>query len=84
VTVHECVSHSIHVRNSHTDVFARSGVDAAVQRTHHWSPLLKESAFVTTQRDRERHVYDTAKDRHVEPWLENMIRFGLVPFVKDE
>ncbi|KAF4660724.1 hypothetical protein FOZ61_003817 [Perkinsus olseni] len=84
VTVHECVSHSIHVRNSHTDVFARSGVDAAVQRTHHWSPLLKESAFVTTQRDRERHVYDTAKDRHIEPWLENMIRFGLVPFVKDE
>ncbi|KAF4721936.1 hypothetical protein FOZ62_002925, partial [Perkinsus olseni] len=76
VTVHECVAHSIHVRNSHTDVFARSGVDAAVQRTHHWSPLLK--------RDRERHVYDTAKDRHIEPWLENMIRFGLVPFVEDD
>ncbi|KAF4668536.1 hypothetical protein FOL47_002955 [Perkinsus chesapeaki] len=80
VTVHECVSHSIHVRNAHTDVFARSGMDAAVQRTHHWSPLLKESAFVTTQRDRERHVYDTAKDRHVEPWVETLIRFGLVPF----
>lgn len=46
VTIHECVSRSIHVRNSHTDVFARSGVDAAVQRTHHWSPLLKVSCLI--------------------------------------
>jgi hypothetical protein len=48
------------------------------QATHHWSPLLYASDFVTTERDRERAIYDFPKDRHIFPWVEVNARFGLI------
>ena len=42
------------------------------------SGRLSVREFVTTERDRERAVYDSPKDRHVFPWIEGNARFGLI------
>ena len=49
-----------------------------VQPTHHWSPLSRETEFVTTERDRAEAIYDTPKDRHVFPWIEVCARFRVI------
>ena len=78
VTIGECVGSAILVRNSQTEEYSNSCVDSKVQRSHHWSPLRKEAEFLESERDQRRHVYDTPKYRHVEPWIENLIRFGII------
>jgi hypothetical protein len=37
---------------------------------------LHATEFITTERDRERAIYDFPKDRHVFPWVEVNARFG--------
>lgn len=78
VTVKEAQVKSIHVRNDNSDRLSNFGIDGSVQRCHHWSPLEKESAMLITRRDRERLVFESPKNRHVEPWIECMVRFGLI------
>jgi hypothetical protein len=51
-----------------------------IQRKHHWSPLSDEVEFVQTQRDIERALFDCAKDRHVFPWVDVNVRFGLIKY----
>jgi hypothetical protein len=77
VTVQESKCQSIHLRNERTDAFSFSGIDGAVQRCNHWSPLEKESQLVSTRRDREKFIFDSPKDRHIEPWVEMIVRFFL-------
>jgi hypothetical protein len=48
------------------------------QVTHHWSPLVRETAFIKTERDRERAIYAFPKDRHIFPWIEVNARFGVI------
>jgi hypothetical protein len=52
------------------------------QRTHHWSPLRKDTEFVTTERDRALAIYEAPKDRHVFPWLEVNARFGRIQVIQ--
>jgi hypothetical protein len=75
VTVEESKCRCIHLRNAQTDAFSQSGIDGAVQRCNHWSPLDKESQLVSTRRDREKFIFDSPKDRHIEPWIETIVRF---------
>lgn len=74
----ETVGYSTMVRNARTAVLKRCDMGSLVQATHHWSPLSAEVEFVTTDRDRERAVYEGPKDRHVFPWIEVNARFGLI------
>jgi hypothetical protein len=78
VTVKEAQVKSIHVRNDKSDRLSNFGIDDSVQRCHLWSPLEKESAMLITRRDRERLVFESPKKRHVEPWIECMVRFGII------
>ncbi|MBM4354467.1 MAG: hypothetical protein FJ109_11865 [Deltaproteobacteria bacterium] len=78
VTTDEAQGHSILVETPRSEVLARCDMGSLVQRTHHWSPLLKDVELVTTDRDRERSVYDYPKDRHVFPWVEVNARFGRI------
>ena len=55
---------------------------AAIERTHHWSPLNKEVGFITTPRDCEIASFDCAKDRHVFPWVDVNVRFGFIKYSK--
>lgn len=74
----DCVAHPIWVRNSNAALMKRCDMGGYVQRTHHWSPLIKAVSFLTTERDEERCVFFSPKDRHVFPWVEVNARFGVI------
>jgi hypothetical protein len=57
---------------------------AAIQRTHHWSPLNEEVEFLATPRDAEMATFECAKDRHVFPWVEVNARFGFIKYSKSQ
>jgi hypothetical protein len=78
VEVHEAVGHSLQIDNAYQRVLDRCDMGSLVQRTHHWSPIVREVEFITTERDRRQAVYDTPKDRHVVPWIEVNARFGVI------
>jgi hypothetical protein len=78
VLARDALGRSTRIVNATTRLLERCDMTSMRERTHHWSPLKKETEFVTTQRDRERCVYDSPKDRHVFPWVEVNARFGLI------
>lgn len=78
VQVDEAVGYFRYVRNPWTNVLRACDIGCRIQATHHWSPLLAETAFITTVRDRARCIYDVPKDRHVFPWVDLLHRFGIV------
>jgi len=78
VLASDALGRSTRVFNDTTRLLQRCDMPTARERTHHWSPLNRETEFVTTPRDRERCVYDYPKDRHVFPWVEVNARFGLI------
>ena len=78
VQMDEAVGHPIWVRTPYSELLEKCDMGAMVQRTHHWSPLLKATEFITTKRDIERAIYDYPKDRHVFPWIEVNARFGII------
>lgn len=78
VAAEEAMGHATRVRNRQTEAFARCDLGGRVQATHHWSPLTVEIEQVTTERDLERAVYQSPKDRHVFPWVEALARFGKI------
>ena len=78
VEMHEAIGHSVQIDNAYGRVLDRCDVGALVQRTHHWSPIVREVEFITTERDRRQMIYDTPKDRHVFPWIELNARFGVI------
>lgn len=81
VLASDALGHSTRTDNATTRLLERCDMTSMRQRTHHWSPLKKETEFVTTERDRERCAYDSPKDRHVFPWVEVNARFGMIPRV---
>jgi hypothetical protein len=78
VLITDAVGHSTRVRNAYTRVLERCDMGALPQATHHWAPLTREVEFVTTERDLERAVYMSPKDRLVWPWVEVNARFGRI------
>ncbi len=78
VLASDAIGASTRVINDTTRLLARCDMPSMRQAIHHWSPLLRETQFVTTERDRERRVYDSPKDRHVFPWVDVNTRFGLI------
>jgi hypothetical protein len=78
VIADDALGHSTRTLNPTTRLLKRCDMSSMRERTHHWSPLKKETEFVTTPRDRERCVYDSPKDRHVFPWVEVNARFGMI------
>ena len=74
----EAVGYPLRVRHPQADAMRSCDIGSRVQISHHWSPLLKATEFVTTARDRERAIYDFPKDRHVFPWVEVNARFGVI------
>ncbi len=79
VLVTDAVGYSTRVVNERTAVLERCSMTTAPQWTHHWAPLTREIEFVTTERDLERAVYQSPKDRLVWPWVEVNARFGRIP-----
>ena len=78
VLIHDAVGCSTRVFNEHTEVLAACDMSALPQATHHWAPLTAEIEFVTTERDLERVIYMSPKDRLVWPWVEVNARFGRI------
>ena len=78
VLIHDAVGSSTRVFNEQTEVLAACDMGALPQATHHWAPLTKEIEFVTTERDLERVIYISPKDRLVWPWVEVNARFGRI------
>jgi hypothetical protein len=78
VTALDALGRSTRVVNDMTRLLERCDMPSACQAIHHWSPLFREVAFVTTERDHERAAYDSPKDRHVFPWIDVNARFGLI------
>jgi hypothetical protein len=77
--VFDAVGYPVYHVNRNGRVLKRCAVgEAAVQRTHHWSPLDYEVEFVRTKKDIEMASFDCAKDRHVFPWVEVNKRFGFI------
>jgi hypothetical protein len=84
VHVFDAVGHPVYHHNRNGRILKAVDVgDAAVQRTHHWSPLSDEVEFVRTQKDIEGASFDCAKDRHVFPWVDVNARFGFVKYSSD-
>ncbi|MDY0000332.1 MAG: hypothetical protein RBU30_03460 [Polyangia bacterium] len=78
VTITEAVGHPVWVQSPMGEVLKGCDMGCLVQRTHHWSPLKDATSFVTTPRDRALYIYDFPKDRHVFPWVEVNVRFGII------
>jgi len=51
---------------------------------HHWSPLSDEVEFVRTARDIQQASFDCAKDRHIFPWCDVNVRFGIVRYAESK
>ena len=66
------------VVNDHTLSLERCCIGSMAQTAHHWEPLTREIADLTTASDRVRAVYEGPKDRLVFPWIEVNARFGLI------
>jgi hypothetical protein len=71
VHVFDAVGHPVYHNNRNGKVMERCDVGGgAIQRTHHWSPLREEVAFIATGRDNEMAAFECAKDRHLFPWID--------------
>ena len=78
VLAREAVGHPCAVDNVNAKRLKACDMGGLLQTTHHWSPLLHETKVVETKRDQDRCVYLSPKDRHVFPWIDNLIRFGTI------
>ena len=79
VHVYDAVGHPVYHRNRNSRIMERCDVGgASIQRTHHWSPLSDEVAFLKTEKDTKQGMFECAKDRHVFPWVEVNARFGFI------
>jgi hypothetical protein len=64
--------------NIYSGVLKKMEISGSVQKIHHWSPLKKEVSDLITKKDTENCVFDSPKDRHIFPWIDLNIRFGLI------
>jgi len=78
VVLGDAVGHPKVVKNPNAELLARTDMQSAVQRTHHWSPLKEEVLFITTEDDSNLAMFDTPKDRHIFPWIDINTRFGII------
>ena len=84
VHVFDAVGYPIYHHNRNGKILQRCAIgEGAVQRTHHWSPLSDEVAFVQTAKDVKMASFQCAKDRHVFPWVEVNARFGFIKRVSN-
>jgi len=84
VHAHDAVGHPIFHLNRNGKVLEKCDIGpASIQRTHHWSPLDEEVAFIKTPRDDIIGSFDCAKDRHVFPWVDVNARFGFIKYSKE-
>ncbi|KAL3943409.1 MAG: hypothetical protein SGBAC_002534 [Bacillariaceae sp.] len=84
VHAHDAVGHPVYHLNRNGKVLEKCDIGAAsIQRTHHWSPLDEEVAFIKTPRDDTISSFDCAKDRHVFPWVDVNARFGFIKYSKE-
>jgi len=84
VTLVASVGYPTLVQNDSTRVLKRCDTGSAPQTSHHWSPLVEETRFLTTKRDMEGAIYDFPKDRHIFPWIEVNARFGIIERVEEK
>lgn len=85
VHVFDAVGYPVYHRNRNGKVLQKCAVgEGAIQRTHHWSPLSDEVAFVQTTKDVEMASFDCAKDRHVFPWVDVNVRFGFIKYLTEQ
>jgi len=82
VHVYDAVGHPMYFRNRNGRLLERCDMGGAVQRTHHWSPLSEEVEILRTKRDIDQASFDCAKDRHVFPWVDVNVRFGIIKYVQ--
>eukprot|EP00980_Cylindrotheca_fusiformis_P030097 scaffold24364_cov132-Cylindrotheca_fusiformis.AAC.2 len=81
----DAVGHPITYINRNGRLLEKCDVgQACTQRTHHWSPLNEEVAFIKTPRDDKIASFDCAKDRHVFPWVDVNARFGFIKYSKKD
>lgn len=84
VHAHDAVGHPVYHLNRNGKVLEKCDIGpASIQRTHHWSPLDEEVAFIKTPRDDTIASFDCAKDRHVFPWVDVNARFGFIKYSKE-
>lgn len=84
VHVYDAVGYPIYTKNRNGEVLRKCCVgEGAIQRTHHWSPLSDEVEFVRTQRDIAQASFDCAKDRHIYPWVDVNVRFGIIKYATE-
>ena len=65
-------------RNDNVDVLRTNEIPTCTLNGHHWSPLVEDIEFIVTDNDRARALYDSPKDIHIVPWIESLIRFGII------
>lgn len=81
VHVYDAVGHPVYHHNRNGRILEKCDVGgAAIQRTHHWSPLEDEVDFIATPRDSQMASFACAKDRHLFPWVEVNARFGFIKY----
>lgn len=85
VHVYDAVGYPVYTKNRNGRILENCAVgNAAVQRTHHWSPLSDEVEYMETERDRSNAVFACAKDRHIFPWVDVNARFGIIKYDKKD
>jgi hypothetical protein len=78
VLISDAIGSSTRIKNERTSLLERCEMVSCPLATHHWAPLTKEIEFVTTERDRDKAVYQGPKDYLVWPWIEVNARFGRI------
>mmetsp|Transcript_10567 Transcript_10567/g.30930 ORF Transcript_10567/g.30930 Transcript_10567/m.30930 type:complete len:2039 (-) Transcript_10567:1916-8032(-) len=80
----DAVGYPVYHHNRNGRILKNCEIGAgAIQRTHHWSPLKEEVAFIQTSRDHDLASFDCAKDRHIFPWVDVNARFGFIKYSRD-
>eukprot|EP00536_Pseudo-nitzschia_multiseries_P006241 jgi/Psemu1/318855/estExt_fgenesh1_pm.C_1300013 len=80
----DAVGYPVYHKNRNGRILQKCEIGAgAIQRTHHWSPLKEEVAFIQTSRDHDLASFDCAKDRHIFPWVDVNARFGFIKYTRD-
>ena len=77
-------AYPVYFRNASNERLRREAIPSCTLKTHHWSPIVEECAFLTTEQDIRDAVYQVPKDMHIVPAIEALMLFGRIKYKTTE
>ncbi|MBQ9243100.1 MAG: hypothetical protein IJ165_07710 [Proteobacteria bacterium] len=73
-------AYPVYYRNASNERLRREAIHTCTLKTHHWSPIVEEAAFLETEQDVRDGVYQVPKDMQILPAIEALLLFGRIKY----